>query len=69
MKEIYTVNGTNFESFFNAVNFAKEIDAEVYEIANGLRRWAPIPKKAGAKVRHVLIMPDGTKREIGKVRR
>lgn len=65
----YSVNGTGFNSFFAAIAHAKELGAEVIENATGNRRWAPAPKKAVSKVRHVIIMPDGTEKEFGRVRR
>jgi len=68
---MYDVAGQSFESFSKAVDAAKVIDAEVYEVrADGerIRRWAPIPKKA-PKTRHVIVNADGSTTEFGKVRR
>lgn len=57
MEAIYRVNEQEFEGFSEAIAFAKPIDAEVFEIDTGKRRWAPIPKKNKA-VKHVLLV-DG----------
>jgi hypothetical protein len=47
----YTVNTQNFDSFLKAVNYAKDINAEVYEVATGLRRWAPAAAPSSKKMR------------------
>lgn len=65
---MYKVGEKNFGGFFEAVAYAKSIGAEVLEIATGLCRWAPAPKKA-SKMRHVLVNTDGTETEFGKVRK
>lgn len=65
----YDVNGHGFDSFTEAVHFAKPIRAEVIEVASGIRRWQPacerIAKRGG---RHVLVDSDGSVREFSKVR-
>ena len=51
---IYRVNSTEFTSFKAAVDFARSIDAEVFQIDNGLRRWAPASKPSPRRVRQYL---------------
>ena len=65
---MYSVNGVEFESFSEAVAAAKPIRAEVFEVATGLRRWAPapLPKK---RTRHVIVNPDGSETEFGRIKR
>lgn len=68
---MYDVNGKSFESFTQAVNAAKAIDAEVFEVretGERIRRWYPAPKKA-PKTRHFIVNADGSTTEFGKVRR
>lgn len=66
----YQVNDQKFESYLEAIEFAQANHAEVVEIATGLRRWWPVPKKLNTRrVRHVLVNADGTKTEFSKVRR
>ena len=60
MENKYTVNGEGFNGFREAVNAAKSINAEVYEIATGLRRWAPAVKSTKRTVRHEIKQADGT---------
>jgi hypothetical protein len=64
----YTVNGIGFESFSEAIKASKPIRAEVFEVATGLRRWAPAPAPK-TRTRHVIVNADGSKTEFGKVRR
>lgn len=68
---MYDVNGKSFESFTAAIKAASAANAEVFEVretGERIRRWHPAPKKA-PKVRHVLVNPDGSTTEFGKVRR
>jgi len=51
-----------------AVAAAKAAGAEVIEIATGIRRWTPAPKKV-AKVRHVLIREDGSQVEFSRCKK
>lgn len=46
MYEIKTT-GEKIKSFMEAVNIAKTIDSEVFEVETGLRRWAPAPESYG----------------------
>ena len=48
---IYTVNTKTFDLFSKAVSYAKEINAEVYKVATGLRRWAPAASPSSKKMR------------------
>jgi hypothetical protein len=48
---MYQVNETTFNSFKAAVNFAIEANADVIEVATGLRRWTPAAKPSAAKLR------------------
>lgn len=41
---IYSVKEKGFKTFTEAVEHASSINAEVIQISNGLRRWAPAPK-------------------------
>lgn len=61
---IYSVSGIGFDDYTLAVKFAHANDATVVQNDNGLIRWEPIPKKAKKTIKHVLVMPDGTKREF-----
>lgn len=38
---MYTVNTATYDDFLDAVRAAKPINADVYEVATGLRRWTP----------------------------
>ena len=51
-----------------AVEAARPIRAEVFEVATGLRRWAPAPLPK-ARTRHVIVNADGSKTEFGKIKR
>jgi hypothetical protein len=64
----YNVNGAMFETFSAAIAAAKPIRAEVFEVATGLRRWAPAAP-AKARTRHVIVNADGSTTEFSKVRR
>ena len=48
---LYRVNTTEFKNYLEAVAYARSINGEVYEIANGLRRWHPAPAVSSAKMR------------------
>lgn len=45
------VTGEMFGSFMQAVASAKKIDAEVFEVETGMRRWAPAPKVSSKRIR------------------
>lgn len=65
----YSVNGKGFNSFLQAVAYAKPLSAKVVQNDNGLTRWSPAPVKATRRTRHVLVNADGTETEFGSVRR
>ena len=48
---MYEVNGHKFEMFMQAVRFAEQIDAEVFEVETGMRRWYPAPKVSAKRMR------------------
>lgn len=50
---MYEVKPSNkkFASFFDAIAFAEPLNAEIFEIATGLRRWAPLSKPTAKKMR------------------
>ena len=50
MYEIKTT-GEKIESFMKAIRIAEAIGSEVFEVATGLRRWAPAPKVAAKRMR------------------
>ena len=50
MYEIKTT-GEQFGSFTKAIAAASAIGAEVFEVATGLRRWAPAPKVSVERMR------------------
>ena len=50
MYEIKTT-GEKFDSFSKATRAAHAIGAEVYEVATGLRRWAPATKVSAKRMR------------------
>jgi hypothetical protein len=50
MYEIKTT-GEKFNSFLKAISAARAINAEVFEAANGVRRWAPAPKVTEKRMR------------------
>lgn len=50
MYEIKTT-GEKFDSFMKATRAAAAIGAEVFEVATGLRRWAPAPKVTAKRMR------------------
>jgi len=53
----YSVDQNEFNGFMEAVRYAQTIDANVIEVATGLQRWSPIPKRLNKKiVRHVLVV-------------
>ena len=64
---MYTVNGTEFNSFLKAIEFANSIKADVVETSTGLRRWSPAKVSSKKKVRHVLVNADGSETEFSKV--
>lgn len=64
---MYQVNQTTYTSFKAAVEAAAAAGAEVFEVATGLRRWAPAPKRK-AKTRHFIVNADGTETEFGSIR-
>ena len=45
------ITGEKFNSFTKAIAAARAIDAEVIEVATGLRRWAPAPKVSWKRMR------------------
>ncbi len=49
---MYEIKATEekFDSFFSAIAAAKKISAEVFEVATGLRRWAPAPKVSATRM-------------------
>jgi hypothetical protein len=49
---MYEIKATEekFDSFFSAIAAAKKISAEVFEVATGLRRWAPTPKVSATRM-------------------
>lgn len=65
----YSVNGKGFDSFLQAVAYAKPLNADVIQNDNGMRRWTPAPAAKARKVRHVLVNADGTTTEFSRVRR
>ena len=65
----YSVNNSTYESFSSAVAAAKDIGAEVFEVATGKRRWAPAPRNTKSITRHVLVNADGSETEFSKVGR
>lgn len=69
MENKYTAAGKDFATFTAAVCHGKAHNSEVFEIATGLRRWAPLPPVKKARIRHMLVMENGETRELGKVRR
>lgn len=64
---MYKVNETTYTTFFAAVAAASQVNAEVFEVATGLRRWAPAPKQK-AKTRHFIVNADGTETEFSSIR-
>lgn len=48
---MYTVNGTEFASFTQAIQAAKAIGADVLQADNGARRWTPAPAPSAKKTR------------------
>lgn len=50
MYEIKTT-GEKIDSFMKAIRVAEAIGSEVFEVATGLRRWAPAPKVAAKRMR------------------
>lgn len=56
----YEVQGMGFNSFMDAVNYARTIDADVIQVSNGMRRWTPAPKNNRKRVEHVLVKADGS---------
>ncbi|MCZ6507084.1 MAG: hypothetical protein O7A04_03410 [Acidobacteria bacterium] len=46
----YTVNATEFDSYFAAVDAAEAAGADVIETATGARRWTPPAPVSAAKV-------------------
>jgi hypothetical protein len=48
---MYQVNGQKFEMFMQAVRFAQQIGAEVFEVETGIRRWHPAPKVDAKRAR------------------
>ena len=74
MSYTYAINDAapSTDSFLGAVNAAKAINGNVYEVReNGERvqRWSPAPVRNVRRVRHVLVQANGTEVEFGKVRR
>lgn len=65
----YSVNGKGFDSFLQAIAYAKPIRANVVQNDNGLTRWSPAPVAKARKVRHVLVNADGSETEFSRVRR
>jgi hypothetical protein len=65
----YSVNGKGFDSFLQAVAYAKPLNANVVQNDNGFTRWSPPPAAKTRKVRHVLVNADGTETEFSKIRR
>ena len=50
MYEIKTT-GEKIESYMKAVRIADAIGSEIFEVATGLRRWAPAPKASAKRMR------------------
>jgi hypothetical protein len=65
----YSVNGKGFNSFLEAVAYAKPLNANVVQNDNGFTRWSPPVVSTKRRVRHVLVNADGTTTEFSKVRR
>ena len=68
----YDVNGYGFDSFLQAIAFARPIRAHVIEVASGIRRWQPASERASERAqkrRHILVSDDGSLHEFSRVRR
>lgn len=48
---MYAVNDIPFDSFLSAVEYAKQTNSDVFEVATGLRRWTPDIKSDSKKQR------------------
>lgn len=48
---MYTVNGEVFNSYMAAVKKATEVNADVIQADNGIRRWTPPAPVSKAKLR------------------
>lgn len=51
---MYEVNGTNYAGYMTAIEAAKSVGAEVFEVredGSKTRRWAPAVKVSAKKVR------------------
>jgi len=53
VNEMYEIKATGekINSFMNAIRAAEAIGSEVFEVATGLRRWAPAPKVSAKRMR------------------
>lgn len=67
MANTYSVAGKGFDSFSEAVAFAKSNNLTVVQNDNGMQRWTPV-KPAKIRVRHVLVNADGSETEFSRVR-
>ena len=64
----YAVGDRTFASFSEAVAAAKVAQTDVAQISNGLVRWTYVAPKTIKTVSHVLIMPNGERVPMGRVR-
>ena len=65
---MYSVNGTNFSIYSQAVKAAKSLRANVIDTRTSRVVWAPAPIPKARRVEHLLVNFDGSVSPFGKVR-